>query len=182
MTQLQDEMARHATAARESAAGTITEAEQRIAALRDALQEQTQRLESALTRAGETSQRLEQHSAQLENAQQQALAGLQAQLENVLNPHREEMQRRSEAILEEINARVRATFEEASRQAVAQFDRQVVGDVQPHLTRAEEAVHRLAGGRSLLDAALDAASRTAFAIRRTKRSRNRGALPENLGS
>src|SRR6266481_403574 len=154
MTQLQDEMARHATAARESAAGTITEAEQRIAALRNALQEQTQRLESALTRAGETSQRLEQHSAQLENAQQQALAGLQAQLENVLNPHREEMQRRSEAILEEINARVRATFEEASRQAVAQFDRQVVEMVQPHLTRAEEAVHRLAGGRSLLDAAL----------------------------
>ncbi|HEX7698843.1 MAG TPA: hypothetical protein VF394_15650 [Candidatus Acidoferrum sp.] len=154
MTQLQDEMARHATAARESAAGTITEAEQRIAALRDALQEQTQRLESALTRAGETSQRLEQHSAQIENAQQQALAGLQAQLENVLNPHREEMQRRSEAILEEINARVRATFEEASRQAVAQFDRQVVEMVQPHLTRAEEAVHRLAGGRSLLDAAL----------------------------
>src|SRR6267142_1451052 len=154
MTQLQDEMARHATAARESAAGTITEAEQRIAALRNALQEQTQRLESALTRAGETSQRLEQHSAQLENAQQQALAGLQAQLENVLNPHREEMQRRSEAILEETNARVRTTFEEASRQAVAQFDRQVVEMVQPHLTRAEEAVHRLAGARSLLDAAL----------------------------
>src|SRR6266446_798777 len=154
LAQLQDEMARHATAARESAASTVTEAEQRIAALRDALQEQTQRLESALTRAGETSQRLEQHSAQLENAQQQALAGLQAQLENVLNPHREEMRRRSEAILEEINARVRATFEEASRQAVAQFDRQVVEMVQPHLTRAEEAVHRLAGGRSLLDAAL----------------------------
>src|SRR5467141_786631 len=64
------------------------------------------------------------------------------------------MQRRSEAILEEINARVRATFEEASRQAVAQFDRQVVEMVQPHLTRTEEAVHRLAGGRSLLDAAL----------------------------
>src|SRR5467141_3780999 len=89
MTQLQDEMARHATAARESAAGTITEAEQRIAALRNALQEQTQRLESALTRAGETSQRLEQHSAQLENAQQQALAGLQAQLENAMSPHHE---------------------------------------------------------------------------------------------
>jgi hypothetical protein len=122
--------------------------------LRDALQEQTQRLESALARAGETSQRLEQHSTQLENARQQALAGFQAQLENVSGPHREEMQRRSEAILEEINAKVRATFEEASRQAVAQFDRQVVEMVQPHVTRAEEAVHRLAGGRSLLDAAL----------------------------
>jgi len=154
MIQLQDEMVRHATAARESASSTVTEAEQRIAALRDALQEQTQRLESALASAGETSQRLEQHSAQLENARQQALAGFQAQLENVSGPHREEMQRRSEAIFEEINARIRTTFEEASRQAVAQFDRQVAEMVQPHVTRAEEAVHRLAGGRSLLDAAL----------------------------
>jgi hypothetical protein len=154
MTQLQDEMARHATAARESAGSAVTEAEKRMAVLRDVLQEQTQRLESALARAGETSQRLEQHSVQLEDAQHQALAGFQAQLENALSPHREEMQRRSEAILEEINAKVRATFEEASRQAVAQFDRQVVEMVQPHVTRAEEAVHRLAGGRSLLDAAL----------------------------
>src|SRR6266403_4312198 len=93
MTQLQDEMTRHATAARESATSAATEAEQRMAALRDALQEQTQRLESALARAGETSQRLDQHSSQLENA-------------------------------------------------------------QPHVTRAEEAVHQLAGGRSLMDAAL----------------------------
>jgi len=152
--QVQDEMARHATAARESATGAAAEAEQRIAALRDSSQEQTQRLESALARAGETSQRLEQHSAQLENVQQQELAGFQAQIENQLSPHREEIQRRSEAILEEVNAKIRATFEEASRQAVAQFDRQIAEIVQPHVTRAEEAIHRLAGGRSLLDAAL----------------------------
>src|SRR5467141_3472413 len=139
MTQLQDELARHATAAHESATSAATEAEQQMAGLRDTLQEQTQRLESALTRAGETSQRLEQHSAQLENA---------------VSPHREEMQRRSEANLEEINAKIRATFEEASRQAVAQFDRQIAETVQPHVTRADEAIHRLAGGRSLLDAAL----------------------------
>jgi hypothetical protein len=37
---------------------------------------------------------------------------------------------------------------------MAQFDRQIVELVQPHVARAEEAVHRLAGGRSLLDAAL----------------------------
>jgi hypothetical protein len=154
MAQLQDEIARHATAAREAAANTALEAEQRMAALRDSLQEQTQRLESVLARAAETTQRLEQHSAQLENAQQQALAGFQSQLENQLSPHREEIQRRSEATLEEINAKIRATFEEASRQAVAQFDRQVTEMVQPHVARAEEAVHRLAGGRSLLDAAL----------------------------
>jgi hypothetical protein len=154
MTRLQEEMAGHAAAARESATSSATEAEQRMAALRDALQEQTQQLEAALARAGETSQRLERHSAQLENAQHHMLAGFQAQLEDVLSPHREEAQRRSEAALEEINAKIRATFEEASRQAVAQFDRQIAELVQPHVTRAEEAVHRLAGGRSLLDATL----------------------------
>jgi hypothetical protein len=111
-------------------------------------------LESVLAHAAETSQRLEQHSAQFENVQQQALAGFQAQIENQLSPHREEMQRRSEAIAGEINAKTWATFEEASRQAVAQFDQQISELVQPHVIRAEEAVHRLAGGRSLLDAAL----------------------------
>src|SRR5713226_2211475 len=154
MDQLQDEISRHATAARESAANAALETEQRIAALRDALQEQTQRLESVLTVAGETSQRLERHSVQLENVQQQALSGFHAQIENQLNPHREEIQRRSEALIEEINSKIRATFEEASSQAVAQFDRKVQEMVVPHVTRAEEAMHRLAGGRSLLDAAL----------------------------
>src|SRR6266481_2428473 len=154
MDQLQDEIARHAAAARESAANAALEAEQRLAALRDSLQEQTQRLESVLAHAAETSQRLEQHSAQLENVQQQALAGFQSQVGNALSPSLEEMQRRSEATLEELNAKLRATFEAASREAVAQFERQIAEAVQPHVTRAEEAVHRLAGGRSLLDAAM----------------------------
>src|SRR5712664_3490928 len=56
MDQLQDEISRHAAAARESAANAALETEQRIATLRDALQEQTQRLESVLTVAGEASQ------------------------------------------------------------------------------------------------------------------------------
>jgi hypothetical protein len=154
MAQLQDEIARHATAARESAANAALETEQRMAALRDSLQEQTQRLESVLVVAAENRQQLEQHSAQLENAQQQSLAVFRSQLENVLIPHREEMQRRSEAILEEINAKIRTTFEEASSQAIRQFERQVQEVVLPQVTRAEEAVQRLAGGRSLLDAAL----------------------------
>src|SRR5438132_1451684 len=50
MTQLQDEMARHAMAAHESATSAATEAQQRISALRDTVEEQTQRLESALAR------------------------------------------------------------------------------------------------------------------------------------
>src|SRR5205809_342452 len=82
----------------ESATSAATEAQQRISALRDTVEEQTQRLESALARAGEASQQLEQHSGQLANVQQQALAGFQEQIEKVLNPGREEMQRRSEAI------------------------------------------------------------------------------------
>ena len=154
MAQLQDEISRHATTARESAANASAEVEQRMAALRDSLQEQTQRLESVLALAAETSQRLEQHSAQLENVQQQALAGFQTQFENQFGPQREEMQRRSETIVEEMNGKIRATFEEASRQAVSQFDRQIAEMVQPHVACAEEAVHRLAGGRSLLDAAM----------------------------
>src|SRR5437899_4094659 len=101
MDQLQDEISRHAGAARESAANAALETEQRIATLRDALQEQTQRLESVLTVAGEASQRFEQHSVQLENVQKQALSGFHAQIENQLNPHREEIQRRSEALFEE---------------------------------------------------------------------------------
>jgi len=154
MDQLQDEMARHAKAARESATNAALEAEQRLTALRDSLQEQTQRLESVLAAAAETGQRLAQHSAQLENAQQETLAGFQSNLQNALSPHREELHRRSEAIAEELNSKIRATFDEASRQAVSQFEQQIKEVVQPQVTSAEEAVHRLAGSRSLLDAAL----------------------------
>ena len=154
ISQLQEEMAGHVTAVRESAAGAVAESEQRMAAIRDALQEHSQRLESVLARASETSGQLEQQFAQLEKTQQQALAAFQGQIETVLSPHREEVQRRSEAMFEEINAKIHMTFEEACRQSLARFDRQIEEMVQPHVTRAEEAVHRLAGGRSLLDAAL----------------------------
>src|SRR6266404_4131115 len=151
---LQEEMARDATAIRESAAGTKLEAEQRMAALREALQEQSQRLEAALQRARESSERIENHTEQLEDVKQRALAGFQAQLDDVLNLHRNELHRRSGSLIDEINERIRTTFEESTRQALATFDRQVEELVQPHVSRTEEAIHRLAGGRSLLDAAL----------------------------
>jgi hypothetical protein len=154
LSQLQEEMARHTAAVRESAAGAAAESEQKMAALRDALQEQSQRLEAALARASESSEQIENHSKQLENAKQQALAGFQAQLNDVLNLHRNELHRRSSSLIEEINDRIRSTFEESSRLALATFDRQVEEMVQPHVSRTEEAIHRLAGGRSLLDAAL----------------------------
>lgn len=151
---LQEEMARHAMAIRESAAGTKLESEQRMAALREALQEQSQRLEAALQRARESSERIENHAEQLEDAKQQALAGFQAQLDDVLNLHRNELHRRSGSLIEEINERIRTTFEESTRQALATFNHRVEEMVQPHVSRTEEAIHRLAGGRSLLDAAL----------------------------
>src|SRR5882672_10745923 len=151
---LQEEMANKPRAIRESAAGTKLESEQRMAALREALQEQSQRLEAALQRARESSERIENHTEQLEDVKQQALAGFQAQLDDVLNLHRNELHRRSGSLIDEINERIRTTFEESTRQALATFDRQVEELVQPHVSRAEEAIHRLAGGRSLLDAAL----------------------------
>ena len=151
---LQEEMARHATTMRESAAGTKLETEQHVTGLREALREQSQRLEVALQRARESSERIESHAEQLEDAKQQALSGFQAQLDDVLNLHRNELHRRSGSLIEEINERIRTTFEESTRQALATFDRQVEQMVQPHVSRTEEAIHRLAGGRSLLDAAL----------------------------
>jgi len=45
--------------------------------------------------------------------------------------------------------------------------------IEPHINATNEAVHRLAGGRSLLDAALTGCSRTAFETRRTRHLRNR---------
>src|SRR5258708_2745602 len=154
IAQLQEEIARHTTAVRESVASSTAEAEQRVAALRDALQQQSQRLETALQQARESSERIENHAEQLEDAKQRALAGFQAQLDDVLNLHRNELHRRSGSLIDEINDRIRSTFEESTRQALATFDRQVEEMVQPHVSRTEEAIHRLAGGRLLLDAAL----------------------------
>jgi hypothetical protein len=154
VSQLQEEMARQTTAMREAAADTAGESEQKMAALRNALQEQSQRLEAALALAGRSTEQIESHSVQLENAKQQALAGFHAQLDDVLNLHRNELHRRSGSLIEEINERIRATFEESTRQALATFNGQVEQMVQPHISRTEDAIHRLAGGRSLLDAAL----------------------------
>src|SRR5882762_3763851 len=126
----------------------------RNAAMREALEERAQRLETALQRARESSERIENHTEQLEDVKQQALAGFQGQLEDVLNLHRNELHRRSGSLIEEINESIRTTFEESTRQALATFGRQVEEMVEPHVSRTEEAIHRLAGGRSLLDAAL----------------------------
>jgi hypothetical protein len=121
---------------------------------RELLQSQTERAEAAATRATETADRLEQLAARLETVQQHALTNFQSQADDVLSLHRNELHRHSESVLEEINGRIRTAFDESSRQAVARFTEQVETMVQPQVQQADEAMQRLAGGRSLLDAAL----------------------------
>jgi hypothetical protein len=130
------------------------EAEQRLVELRAAMHDQAHRLDSVLTRAQEAITQLEHFSARVESAQRQALDQFQAQLDDVLSLHRNELHRRSESLLGEIDSRVHASFEEGARVALEQFGTHVEAAVQPHITKTEEAIHRLAGGRSLLDAAL----------------------------
>jgi vacuolar-type H+-ATPase subunit E/Vma4 len=182
ISQLREEMERHAAAAKETVTGAAAESEQRIAALRDGLQAHSQQLESALVRAGEVSEKLEHHSEQLETARQQAFGDFQSQLGDLATLQRNELHRESGAFFEDINARIRATFDEASREAVAQFDRQIEEMVQPHISQTEAAVHRLAGGRALLDAAL---TMQQDRIRNTADeafAESLGRFRENLGS
>jgi hypothetical protein len=143
--------------------------EQRVAALRasmeefvnGSLKEQREKLEPLLGRAGEAIGRLEQFSTRLDAAQEDSLHGFRAQVDDVLSLHRNELHRRSESLFEELNERIRAAFEDTKRLALEEFEQQVHAKVQPHVSQAqdavrqaEEAVHRLAGGRSLLDAAM----------------------------
>jgi len=151
---LQEHAEQQTATVRESMGSVTSETEQRISGLRNSLQEQSQWLEAALGRAAEAAERLEHFSARTETAQRQALAGFESQVDDVLSLHRNELHRQSETLLEEINARIRNTFDENSQLALSRFAEHVESMVQPHISRTEEAIHRLAGGRSLLDAAL----------------------------
>lgn len=152
--ELQQEADRRADTVRQVAASTRNESEQHAGGLRDALNEQAAQMEARLARANEASDRLENFSARLETVQQHALSGFQSQVDDLLNLHRNELHRRSESIFEEITGRIRGTFEQASDEALKQFSQQVETLVQPHIERTDEAVQRMAGGRSLLDAAV----------------------------
>jgi len=153
-SQLDEESTRIADRLRESAAVATTETEQRLAALRDSLQGHSQRLEEALVRAESSAERLDNFSVRIEGAQQQAMNEFQSQLDDVLSLHRNELHRRSESLIGEINERVLRGFEESNKKSLAQFEEQVQSVMQPHLAKTEEAIQRLAGGRSMIDAAL----------------------------
>ena len=144
----------HTTNLRTAAAENSERAERQAQTARELLQSQTERAEAAANRAAETADRLEQLAARLETVQQHALTNFQSQADDVLSLHRNELHRHSESVLEEINGRIRTAFDDSSRDAVARFAEQVQGVLQPHVQQADQAMQRLAGGRSLLDAAV----------------------------
>jgi hypothetical protein len=130
------------------------ENEKRGAAFRESVEAQAKQLTETLAQAREATERLEQLPARIETVQQQAVNGFQSQLDDVLSLHRNELHRRSETLFEEIHTRIRNSFETANSQSLEKFDQQIQSLIAPHVQRTEEAIHRLAGGRSLLDAAL----------------------------
>jgi hypothetical protein len=152
--QLQRESEKGSAALLEAATLASADIERRLAELSDALQAQTALAETALGHANEAYERTERLPERLEFARQQALGGFQSQVDDLLILHRNELHRRSESLFDEVNARIRSTFDDATRQAVANFHHQIEAILEPHVSRADEAVHRLAGGRALLDAAL----------------------------
>jgi len=139
---------------RASAAEVAEASDRQAQALRESLQAQTQRAEAAAARAIETSERLEQLAARLETVQEHALTRFQSQADDVLSLHRNELHRTSESLLEEIAAKIRAAFDESGREAVSRFGQEVASLIEPQVSKATDAMQRLAGGRSLLDAAL----------------------------
>jgi hypothetical protein len=124
------------------------------AAVQAALEAQSKQLEDTLERASQASERLEQFAGRIEAVQQQAITGFQSQLDDVLTLHRNELHRQSGSLFEEIHKRIQSSFEAANSRALEKFEEQIASLVNPHVRQAEEAVHRLAGGRSLLDAAM----------------------------
>ena len=150
--------------------------------LREALEAQAQRLEEALTKAKETAERLEQYPARIATVQHDAVSGFQSQLDDVLTLHRNELHRRSEILFEEIHARIRSSFETATSQALGKFDEQVQSMVAPYIQQTEEAIHRLAGGRSLLDAAMTMQQDRIRTSADEAFAESLGRFRENLGS
>ena len=182
VAQIQEEGAKHAVELKESTASSTAEIENRLTALKEAVQEQKERLDAVLSRAQEAILKLESFSTRVETVQQQAITGFQSQLDDVLSLHRNELHRRSESLFDEVNTRIRSTFDEASREAVTRFDQQVEAMVQPHIARTDEAIHRLAGGRSLLDAALTMQQERIRAVADEAFAESLGRFRENLGS
>jgi BMFP domain-containing protein YqiC len=152
------EVQERVAALRDAATGIVAETEQRIGelsnGLRSDLQEHSGQMEAMVKRANETAAMLDQYSSRLGTTQQLALESFQSQLDDVLTLHRNELHRRSESLFEDLNSRIHKSFAEASQDAVNKFDEQIRELMDPHIGQTNEAIHRMAGGRSLLDAAM----------------------------
>jgi hypothetical protein len=157
------------------------------AAAQAALEAQSKLLEDTLERANQATERLEQFAGRVETVQQQAITGFQSQLDDVLTLHRNELHRQSGNLFEEIHKRIHSSFEAANSRALEKFEEQIASLVGPHVRQAEEAVHRLAGGRSLLDAAttmqqdrIRASADDAFAESMSRFRENLGSVEQLL--
>jgi hypothetical protein len=151
---LHEEAAQLGAKIQESAAAATGDTEQQLKALRDSLVEGSCRLEAAVVHATQSAEKIENFSERLESAQQNALSRFQSQIDDVQNFQREELHRHSESLLDRINSRVGEQFEESSHRVLTQFEEQVKSLVQPQVAQAEETIQKLAGGHSMLDAAL----------------------------
>lgn len=132
----------------------VGDVEQRLTGLRNSLQESTERMEFGLARANEATTTLDNFSNRLGVLHEQALVGFHTQLDDVLSLHRNELHRRSESLFEDVTSRLRTAFEEASNRAATEFEGRISGMLAPHVQSTEESIHRMAGGRALLDAAI----------------------------
>ena len=155
---LGNEMEQRIRALHSAAKDIAAEAEERVSGIRSEalgkLQENSALLEQSIARAGAAASQLDQYSERLGATQQYALQGFQSQLDDVLSLHRNELHRRSETLFDDLNTRIRRSFDEASHDAVRKFDEQVRSLAEPHIEKTNEAISRMAGGRSLLDASL----------------------------
>jgi hypothetical protein len=155
---LDSELEQRIAALREAANRIAAETEERVSSIRaemlGKLQENSALLEHSIARAGTTASQLDQYSERLGTTQQYAMESFQSQLDDVLSLHRNELHRRSETLFDDLNARIRKSFEDASQDAVSKFDEQVRSLAEPHIEKTNDAISRMAGGRSLLDASL----------------------------
>jgi hypothetical protein len=148
------ESARHSEELREAAARAAAEVEQRLQQVRDAAHSETGNLQATIERANAAMQDIDQFLPRVESLQQQALGEFQSRLNETISLHNNELQRRSESLHEDLSARMNLSFAAAAHDALARFDEEMRVAIEPHVTATTEAIHRLAGGRSLLDAAL----------------------------
>jgi hypothetical protein len=153
-SELQQRMAALSQAAKSIAAETEERVNRVHGDALGRLQENSVLLEHSLARAGAAVSQLDQYAERLGTTQQYALEGFQSQLDDVLSLHRNELHRRSETLFDDLNTRIRQSFDDASQDAVRKFDEQVRNLAEPHIEKTNDAISRMAGGRSLLDASL----------------------------